>query len=103
MLQLPQTFLRDRSWDDSIFSRRADQGRRSPGRLVGLNDRFDMVCHLRDGRRLEKSRGRKLNFCRFVDMAENPRGEERVSARRKEVIMDTDLLEVKNLCPTLGQ
>src|SRR6266481_8619184 len=96
-------FLRDRSWHDSIFSGRADKGRGSAGRLAGLNHLFEMVRHLRDGRRREKSRGLELNFRKVVDVGENVRGEERVPARRKEVIVDTDLLELEDLCPTFGQ
>src|SRR5262249_3146652 len=96
-------FLRDRSWHDSIFSRRADKGRGSAGRWAGLNHPFEMLRHLRGGRRREKSRGLELNFRKVVDVGENVRGEERVSARRKEVIVDTDLLELEDLRPTLGQ
>src|SRR6266446_6881466 len=96
-------FLRDRSWHDSIFSGRAHEGRGSSMRLARLNDLFEMLRHLRDGRRCEKSRGLEFNFRDIVDVGENARGEERVSTRGKEVIVDADLLELEDLGPTLGQ
>src|SRR5262245_13008526 len=102
-LEIAQMFLRDRSWHDSIFSGRADEGRGSSRRQAGLNHLFEMVRHLRNRRCLEKSRGLELNFRKVVDVAENVCGEERVSARRKEVIVDADLLELEDLRPTLGQ
>src|SRR5262245_5125393 len=102
-LEIAQMFLRDRSWHDSIFSGRADEGRGSSRRQAGLNHLFEMVRHLRNRRCLEKSRGLELNFRKVVDVAENVCGEERVSTRRKEVIVDTNLLELEDLRPTLGQ
>src|ERR1700747_359975 len=96
-------FLPDRSRHCSIFAGRADEGRGSSRRLARLNDLFEMMRHLRDGRRCEKSRGLELNFRDIVDVGENARGEERVSARGKEVIVDTELLEPEELRPTLGE
>src|SRR2546428_417620 len=96
-------FLRDRSRHDSIFSGRAHKGRGSSRRLARMTRLFEMLRHLRDGRRREKSRGLELNFRNLVDMTENACGEERVSARGKEVIVDTDPLELEDLCPTFRQ
>src|ERR1700730_17967959 len=96
-------FLRDRSWHYPIFSGCADKGRGSSGRLAGLIRLFEMVRRLRDGRRREKSRELELDFRKLVDVAENVCGEERVSPRHEEVIVDTDLPELEDLCPTLGQ
>src|SRR6516162_755618 len=96
-------FLRGRSWHYAISSGCADKRRGSSRRLVGLNHPFEMLRYLRDGGRLEKFRGPELDLRDVVDVGENARGEERVSARRKEVIVDTDLLELEDLCPTLGQ
>ena len=36
-------------------------------------------------------------------MGENVGGQERVSARREEVIVNTDLFNLEDLCPVLGQ
>src|SRR5260370_5358759 len=96
-------FLRDRSWHDSIFSGRAHKGRGSSWRLARLNDLFEMLRHLRDGRRSEKSRGLELNFRGIVDVGENARGQERVSTRGKEGIEDPEPLEPEDRRPTLAQ
>src|SRR5262245_62167275 len=90
-----------RHW--SIFSRRADKGRRSSERLAGLDRLFEMVRHLGDGRGVKKSGGLKLDFRNVVNVSENMCGKKRVAARRKEVIVNTDLLKLKDLGPTLGQ
>ena len=50
-LEIAQMFLPDRSWRDSIFSGRADKDRGSSRRQAGLNHLFEMVRHLRNGRR----------------------------------------------------
>ena len=39
--------------------------------MAGLDQLFEMVRHLRDGRRLKKSRGLELNFRNVVDVSEN--------------------------------
>ena len=71
--------------------------------MAGVHQSFDMVRHLRNGRRLEKPRDLELDLRDFIDVAENVGGQERVSAQRKEVIVNTDLLDLKDLCPVLGQ
>jgi hypothetical protein len=71
--------------------------------LAGLDCLFEMLRYLRDGRGVEKSGGLKLDFRNIVNVSENMCGKKRVAARRKEVLVDTDLLELKDLGPTLGQ
>ena len=71
--------------------------------MAGVNQPFEMVRHLRNGRRLEKPRNLELDLRNVVDVAENVGGQERVSARREEVIVNTDLLDLEDLCPVLGQ
>src|SRR5262249_47808357 len=62
-----------------------------------------MMRHLRNGRPLEEARNLELNLRNVVDVPENARGQERVSARREEIIVNTDLLDPEDLCPALGQ
>ena len=71
--------------------------------MAGVNQLFEMVRHLRNSRRLEKPRDLELNLRDVVDVAENVGGQERISARREEVIVNTDLLDLEDLCPVLGQ
>src|SRR5258708_3954505 len=61
-----------------------------------------MVRHLRNGRRLEKSRNLELNLRDVVDVAENVRGQKRVSARREEVLVNPERLARQDFCPALG-
>src|SRR6266852_386637 len=62
-----------------------------------------MVRHLRNSRRLEKPRNLDLNLRDFVYVAEDVGNQERVSARRKEVIVNTDLRDLEDLCPAFGK
>src|SRR5437773_1606736 len=62
-----------------------------------------MLRHLRNGRRFEKSRDLELDLRHVVDMAENAGGQQRVPARREEVIVYADLLEAKDLRPAFRQ
>src|SRR6266478_7289301 len=96
-------FLRDGGWHCPVFSGRADKGRGSAGRLSGVNRLFEIVRHLRHGRRLEKSRGFDLDFRNVVDVPENVRGKERISARCEEIVVDSDLLQLEDLGPAFAQ
>src|ERR1700730_10148962 len=62
-----------------------------------------MVRHLRNSRRLEKSRKLELNLRDFECMAEDVGGPERVSAQCEEVIVNPDLFDLEDLCPAFGQ
>src|SRR6266436_4359804 len=62
-----------------------------------------MVRHLRNSGRLEKPRNLELNLSDFVYVGEDVGSQERVSARREEVIVNTDLLNLEDLCPVLGK
>src|SRR6266436_4990059 len=62
-----------------------------------------MVRHLRNSGRLEKPRNLELNLSDFVYVGEDVGSQERVSARREEVIVNTNLLDLEDLCPVLGQ
>src|SRR6266853_901385 len=68
-----------------------------------MDQPFEMVGHLSDGRRLEEPRNPELNLRDLVYVAENVCDQERVSARREEVIVNADLLDLEDLRPTLGQ
>src|SRR6266568_6627690 len=62
-----------------------------------------MVSHLRNGGRLEKAGGPDLEMHGVVYVGENVCGQKRVSAQREEVIMDTDLFDLQDLCPESGK
>jgi hypothetical protein len=62
-----------------------------------------MTRNVRYGRRLEKSRKIAFTLRDFVCMAEDVDGQERVSATCEEIIVNPDLVDLKDLCPALGQ
>src|SRR5262245_57002231 len=62
-----------------------------------------MLRHLCNSGCLEKFRNLKPNLRNVVHVAENVGGEERVSTRCNEIIVNTDLLDLEDLRPAFGQ
>jgi hypothetical protein len=62
-----------------------------------------MLRDLSNSRRLQKKRNGKLNLSDFVYVLENENGQERVSTRREEVVMNTDPVDLEDFRPTLDQ
>ena len=71
--------------------------------MAGLDRRLDMLGHLRDGGRLENTRGRDLELHDLAQSAENAYRQKGVATQCKEIIVDTDLFDLKNRCRNAGQ
>src|SRR5262249_43904825 len=62
-----------------------------------------MLSHLGNSWRLKNTGDFKVEQQRLMYVSENCRGQKRVSAERKEVIMDTDPFDLQDGRPNIGQ
>ena len=99
LLQRPQPFLGRRCRQRFVAGDARDL--RLPG-PAGFDQRFEILRHLGDGRRVEQAHDPDFEMHGIVNAGENMRGQKRIAAQREEIVVNADLLEAKHVRPDSG-